>query len=149
MKKLIVSVMACFMFAVTVQAVNPAVDTTITLADVGTTNTIPNIRIDEWCSLGSIHIAFPPVSTCTVSFYAVAGNGATEWQIGDTMTYANDTEATVSQSYYPKKATNFINADASTNIVLTAYPVKGTIKYIFTKTGAASQSIKPVLLLTK
>jgi hypothetical protein len=148
MKKLIVSVLACFMLAATVQAVNLAVDTTITLAAVGTTNTIPNIAIDEWCSLESIHIAFPPNSTSTVTFYAVS-NGTTEWQIGDSMTYANATAATVSQSYYPLKATNFINADASTNIVLTAYPVKGTIKYIFTKTGAASQSIKPVLLLTK
>jgi hypothetical protein len=85
------------------------------------------------------------------------------------MTYANATAAPVTVAYNPTREFSFSTATTSTEIVgagaatnstntLVAaiansvtkpYLVKGTFKYVLTRTGTASQTIYPVLFLKK
>lgn len=149
MKKLFLCLAVCLMSAVMVQAVNIPVDTAITVAAVGVTNDIPNVKVgSEWCELERIQIAFPPVSTSTVSFYSVADNGQV-WQIGTSMTYANTAATSSTQSYNPMKSVEYVNVNGSTNSTQVTYSVKGNIRYVITKTGATSQTFGVLFLLKK
>lgn len=159
--------MAAFSFDA--MAVQKAVELTITTAAVGATNTIPNVNIDEWQTLEGLQVTWPAASTNTLTLYCVAANGVTQWAISDSMTYANATAAAVTVAYNPTREFSFTTATTSTEIVgagaatnstntvvaaiansvTKPYLVKGTFKYVLTRTGATSQTIYPVLFLKK
>lgn len=137
-----VSIMAVSMV---VMAGNMQVDFPVTAKAACTTNDIGNLQGLPWCELGSVQIAFPPVSTSSVMFYAIADNGVTNWQIGDTVVYTNAAATVSTQSYYPYKKIEILSAVGVTNCLFRSYPVSGTVRCIITKTGATSQAFKSVL----
>jgi hypothetical protein len=145
MKMFTMMMVACFLAVVSVQAGNMHVEFPVTTAATNSTSTIGNFDSLPFCELESIHIAFPPVSTSTVTFYATAKNGVTRWAISDSMLYTNATSATVTLSYYPRKSLEFVSSGSVTNVVFSKYPVGGIVSCVISKTGTASQAYKAVL----
>jgi len=150
-KSIAVLIVMCAALSVfNVQAQSMAVELSITTAAVGATNTIESTTVGDWYNLETLKVEFPAASTNTLALYFVAKkNGTTTWQVGDTMTYANATALPVTVAYNPRKKVEFVTAGGATNLLLCTYCVSGTPKYVLTRTGTASQTIKAVLFLKK
>lgn len=169
MKKLFLCLAACLMSAVMVQAQNKAIELSITTAAVGATNTFPQYFVADWQNLEGVKVEWPAASTNTLTLYCVAENGTTTWVISDAMTYANATALPVTETYNPTRefsfsttttSTEIVGAGAATNSTNTTvnvvansvtkpYQVRGTPRYVLTRTGTASNTIKAVLFLKK